>query len=73
VQARAKARDDSLIGGILAELVWDWLHIKDRWVAEEHRGQAAGSRLLEEIIRAARSRGIPGCHLKATDFLGLAF
>jgi GNAT superfamily N-acetyltransferase len=73
VLVRAEAADGSLIGGVRGELAWDWLHIKDFWVAEDHRGQGVGTRLLQEIETAALSRDFAHSHLETTDFQGLGF
>ena len=69
------ARDDhgQIVGGIDGELCWDWLYIRTMWVAEKHRGQGIGSRLLAEIQAAALSKGIERAHLETTDFQALSF
>jgi GNAT superfamily N-acetyltransferase len=69
------ARDEcgEIVGGIRGELFWDWLHINTMWVAQRHRGQALGTRLLTAIEEAALSKGFSKAHLETTDFQALGF
>ncbi|HEY3342845.1 MAG TPA: GNAT family N-acetyltransferase, partial [Anaerolineae bacterium] len=41
-------RDESgaLVGGLIGEMFWDWLHIETLWVIENHRMQDVGSHLV---------------------------
>ena len=48
-----------IIAGILGGTYWGWLYIDVLWVAEAHRGQGLGSKLLAEAEREAVRRG---CH-----------
>jgi len=64
---------DQVLGGVYGELGWDWLYVKTMWVAQEHRHQGVGTRLLEEIEKAALSKGFEHAHLETTDFQALEF
>ncbi len=69
------ARDEAgeVVGGIIGELIWGWLHIQTLWVAEQQRGQDIGSRLLESMEQAARERGVTQSVLETTSFQARAF
>jgi len=74
-QVAVVARDveGNIVGGVHGELCWDWLYIKTLWVAESHRAQQAGSRLLAALEEAALCRGFSRAHLETTDFQALDF
>lgn len=46
-----------IIGGLLAETAFGWLHVSVLWLDESLRGQGLGSRLLEMAEEQARKRG----------------
>ncbi|MHC4777078.1 MAG: GNAT family N-acetyltransferase [Planctomycetota bacterium] len=52
--------DGELVGGLLAEIAWGWLHVFILWVREDARGAGWGARLLgtaeEQAIEAGVSR-----------------
>jgi len=54
-------RDDAggIVGGLISETNWGWLHISILAVAEHLRGQSWGSGLMNEAERIAQGRG---CH-----------
>ena len=63
----------TVIGGILGDTYWGWLYIDILWVAEAHRGQGLGSRLLAEAEKEAILRGCHHVHVdtmswQAPDF-----
>ena len=60
------ARDEfgDLIGGLVAETVWGWLHVRELWVAAGHRGKSYGTRLMQAAEREAMR---PGCHHALLD------
>lgn len=64
---------DQVVGGVYGELGWDWLYVKTMWVAQEHRHRGTGTRLLEEIEKAALSKGFEHAHLETSDFQALEF
>ena len=62
-----------LIGGLLGGTYWGWLYIDILWVAESHRRQGLGSKLLAEAEKEAIRRGCHHVHLdtmswQAPDF-----
>jgi ribosomal protein S18 acetylase RimI-like enzyme len=56
-----------IVGGLIAELQWDWLRIELLAVSEEFRGDGWGRRLVEEAERLA---GEAGCHSSWVDTFG---
>lgn len=64
------AYDESgeVIGGIHAELVWEWLYIRDLWVDARQRGQGIGAQLLAQAEAIAREKGFANSHLETTEY-----
>src|SRR5436190_24069366 len=63
-------RDDKrrLIGGLVGEAYWEWLHIGAIWVREDWRGQGCGARLLAAAETEARARGCRHAYLDTFSF-----
>lgn len=53
----------NIIGGLLGGTYWGWLYIDILWVAETHRRQGIGSRLLAVAEKEAISRGCHHAHV----------
>jgi len=64
------ARDAAgeVIGGAKCKRQWDWLYVDWLWVAEAHRHQGLGGRLLAEAEAFARVGGCHGIHLHTFSF-----
>jgi ribosomal protein S18 acetylase RimI-like enzyme len=62
-----------LVGGLIGEMFWDWLHIETLWVAENHRGQDVGSHLVRLAEESAREKGFHHSQLETTSFQALEF
>jgi ribosomal protein S18 acetylase RimI-like enzyme len=69
------ARDETgtIIGGIVGELFYDWLHVTTLWVDESCRKQYVGSQLINTLEEAAVGRAIFHSHLETTSFQALGF
>jgi len=65
--ALAKLADSTIVGGIKANIYWKRLEIEALWIAEEQRGQGAGSKLLAGIEEFARSHGAAIAFLATTE------
>ena len=63
----------TVIGGLIGDLVWDWLHIDALWVDEAYRGRGVGGALMRRAEEVARARGIVNIHLETTSFQALPF
>ncbi|HEV7257998.1 MAG TPA: GNAT family N-acetyltransferase [Bosea sp. (in: a-proteobacteria)] len=68
-------RDDAdvIVGGLIGELKWEWLHIDLLWIDEAHRGKGHGEALVDMAEKAARDHGARGVYLstmslQAPDF-----
>ncbi|GER91349.1 N-acetyltransferase [Dictyobacter vulcani] len=65
--------DEHWIGGITAELYWNWLEINDFWLADELRGQGLGSSLLAQVEQLAKENDARKVLLTTFDFQGKTF
>ncbi|MNJ27641.1 Acetyltransferase (GNAT) family protein [compost metagenome] len=68
-----KDEEGVVLGGILGEIKWGWLHIDGLWVDESLRRDGWGTRLLGTMEQYARSQGITNYHLETTSFQALPF
>lgn len=62
------APDQEIVGGILGEIYWDWLHVDLLWVKEELRGRGYGHQLLLRAEKEARQRGVKSVFLDTFSF-----
>jgi len=62
-----------VVGGILAEINWGWMHIQGLWVDESIRNNGWGSKLIDNLERYALSKGIHNIRLETTTFQALEF
>ena len=71
----AIARDASgaLVGGVIASVNWNWLHVSLVWVSASHRRTGLGRRLMLEIERAAVARGCTHAHLDTFSYQARPF
>jgi GNAT superfamily N-acetyltransferase len=70
VVARANS---SVIGGLLGFTNWNWLFIKQLWVAEIVRGRGVGAQLLAAAEREALARGCAHAHVDTFGFQARPF
>lgn len=58
-------RDDAgtIVGGLIGELKWEWLHIDLLWIDDAHRGKGHGEALVAMAENAAREHGARGVYL----------
>jgi GNAT superfamily N-acetyltransferase len=68
-------RDDEgrLLGGLLGDTYWGWLHVGILWLDESVRRQGYGSRLLAAAEAEALRRGCLRAHLDTMSFQALPF
>jgi ribosomal protein S18 acetylase RimI-like enzyme len=64
---------DKLVGGVTAEIHWDWLYIEYLWVDDEQRGQGLGARLVTALETEAQARGCHHATLTTFDFQARGF
>ncbi len=68
-------KDDSglVVGGALAEINWDWMHIQGLWVDDSIRLGGWGSKLINALEQHALSHNIVNVRLETTTFQALDF
>jgi GNAT superfamily N-acetyltransferase len=60
--------EQEIVGGVLAELYWNWLFIDLLWVKEELRGRGYGHTLLMRVEEESRNRGARNAYLDTFSF-----
>jgi GNAT superfamily N-acetyltransferase len=68
-----RTADQRLVGGLLGETYWGWLHIGILWLDESVRHQGYGSRLLAAAEQEAIRRGCLYAHLDTMSFQAVGF
>jgi GNAT superfamily N-acetyltransferase len=67
------APDQEIVGGVIAEVYWDWLYIDLMWVKDALRGRGYGHRLLTRAEDKARQLGARNAYLDTFSFQALDF
>jgi GNAT superfamily N-acetyltransferase len=67
------APDETIVGGALGEIYWDWFHLDLMWIQEDLRGHGYGTRLLAAIEDEARTRGAGNAFLDTFSFQAPGF
>jgi GNAT superfamily N-acetyltransferase len=63
-----RAPDESIVGGIIGESHYGWLHIQILWVRDNLRGKGYGHQLLVAAEEEARKRGVKSVYLDTFSF-----
>lgn len=68
-------RDDDgiIVGGLIGELKWQWLHIDLLWIDEGHRGAGHGEALVALAEQTAREHGARGVYLSTMSLQAPGF
>jgi len=61
------------LGGITAELFWNWVELHDFWLSETLRGQGLGGSLLAQIEHIGREHGASKVLLSTFEFQARTF
>jgi GNAT superfamily N-acetyltransferase len=64
---------NEIIGGLVGETGWEWLHVELLWVSEPHRRQGVGLELLQAAEREAWQRGARHVFLDTLEFQARTF
>lgn len=64
---------DNILGGILAEIDWNWLYIDTVWVSDAARGKGVGSALMRAVESYAAEQGIRCAYLLTSSFQARPF
>lgn len=68
-------RDGSgaILGGLVGELKWEWLHVDLFWIDESQRGTGHGAAMLAQAEQAARDYGARGIYLSTMSIQAPGF
>lgn len=69
----ARGAAGEIVGGLMGETGWGWLHVDLLWVAEAQRGRGVGRRLLRAAEYEAGARGCRHAYLDTFDFQARPF
>ena len=62
-----------MLGGLNAEIEWDWLHIRQLWVDEGQRRRGLGSALMQYVEKEAAARGCRHAYVDRFTFQAPGF
>jgi GNAT superfamily N-acetyltransferase len=65
--------NENWIGGLNADVYWDWLEINDFWFHEEYRGKGLGGKLLDKAEKIAKEMGAKKALLTTFEFQARSF
>lgn len=65
--------DQQIVGGVIAEIYWNWLFINVMWVKEELRGTGFGEKLLNRTEEEASKLGAKHAFLDTFTFQAPGF
>ena len=63
----------TIVGGLLAVTLWNWLYVGDLWLAEPLRRQGIGRQLRAEAEQVAHARGCTAAQLETYSFQARGF
>jgi GNAT superfamily N-acetyltransferase len=69
----ARDPDGIVVGGLVGETGWRWLHVDLLWVEERHRRQGVGRSLLRTAELEALRRGCAHVYLDTIDYQARPF
>ncbi|QHT64105.1 GNAT family N-acetyltransferase [Paenibacillus lycopersici] len=68
INLHIKNEAGEIIAGLNSAVCWNWMEVDILWVADTHRGQGLGKRLLEEAERIARANDCAFVKLNTFSF-----
>ena len=69
----ARTSDGEIVGGLVGETGWSWLHVSLLWIAPTHRRHGIGTALLRAAEQQAVERGCEQVFLDTFDFQAREF
>lgn len=73
INIMVKDNNHNWIGGITAEVCWNWLEINYIWFHEDYRGEGLGSTLLKKAEEIAKQKGAAKAKLTTFEFQARSF
>ncbi|MBL4585152.1 MAG: GNAT family N-acetyltransferase [Pseudomonadales bacterium] len=73
ISSFVKTEDGLVVGGILAQINWDWMHVQGLWIDDSIRADGWGSKLMAKLEQYALTKGIAHIRLETTSFQALDF
>ncbi|MED3575773.1 GNAT family N-acetyltransferase [Cytobacillus praedii] len=64
---------ENWIGGLNADVYWNWLEINDFWFSEKYRGKGLGGLLLDKAEKIAKEKGAKNALLTTFEFQARSF
>lgn len=65
--------DQEIVGGVIGDISWGWLHIELLWVEEKLRDRGYGHHLLTHVENKALQLGAKSVYLNTFSFQALDF
>ncbi|MEC1178055.1 GNAT family N-acetyltransferase [Metasolibacillus meyeri] len=65
--------DGNWVGGLNAEVYWNWLEINDFWFHEDYRGKGLGADILSQSEKIAKEMGATKALLTTFEFQARTF
>lgn len=69
----AYSPQNEIIGGLLGDISWGWLHVDVLWVEEAHRKSGIGTVLMDRAETEAIEMKVNRAYLETTDFQATDF
>ncbi len=66
-------QDKKIIGGLIGDIEWGWLHIDIIWIEEAHRKKGIGTALMKRAESEAIAMGVHDAFIETTDFQAMEF
>ena len=65
--------EQQIIGGLIGDISWGWLHVDVLWVDESYRQNSIGTALMDRAEAEARAMDVQSAYIETTDFQALGF
>jgi GNAT superfamily N-acetyltransferase len=62
-----------IVGGLVAETYWNWMHVRSLWLSERYRGKGWGTKLMQTAETEARERNVSNVFLDSFTFQAPGF
>jgi len=73
LQIFLRTEEKTILGGLLGETYWGWLHISYLWIDESLRKQGFGKQIMQIAEQEGVRRGCHSVHLDTMSFQALPF